>query len=134
MFATRHAFYCIAISGLLSACATPQEIASQKDDLLAAAGFTILQANTDQQRVELTTLPANRIVQKTQGNQVVFLYPDPYACDCLYVGNQKAWDRYRREKFQQNFTREQEMTAQINENTAWDWRPWGPGWWWRVGP
>jgi hypothetical protein len=134
MFNIKSATCCIAVSGLLTACASPQELASQKDDLLAAAGFTILPANTDQRRAELLSLPPNRIVQQNSHDRVVFLYADPYACDCLYIGNQKAWDQYRRQRFQQNLAREQEMTAQLNENASWNWQPWGPGWWWGVGP
>jgi hypothetical protein len=115
----------------LAACATPQEKANEKDDLLAAAGFTILPANTPQRRAELQTLPPNKVVQRTHGDRIVFLYADPYACGCLYIGDQKAWDTYRRQQFQQNLAREQAMTAQLNEDAAWDWGPWGawgPGW------
>ncbi len=114
---------------VLAACASPQEIAHQKDDMLAAAGFTILPANTPERRLQLQTLPPNHVVQKTQGSRVVFLYADPYACGCLYIGDQTAWDTYRRQQFQQDLAREQAMTAQMNEDASWNWGPWGPGWW-----
>ncbi|MGF6767556.1 hypothetical protein P3T18_000026 [Paraburkholderia sp. GAS199] len=114
---------------VLVACASPVELANEKDDLLASAGFTIVPANTEKRRTELETLPANRVVQRTHGERVVFLYADPYACGCLYIGDQKAWDRYRREQFQQGLVREQELTAQINDDASWNWGAWGPGWW-----
>ncbi len=115
--------------GILAACVSPQERAQEKDDLLAAAGFTIVPANTPERRTQLQTLPPNRIVQQTHGDRVVFLYADPYACGCLYIGDQKAWDTYRRQQFQADLAREQTMTAQMNQNAAWNWSPWGPGWW-----
>ncbi len=115
--------------GILAACVSPQERAQEKDDLLAAAGFTIVPANTPDRRTQLQTLPPNRIVQQTHGDRVVFLYADPYACGCLYIGDQKAWDTYRRQQFQADLAREQAMTAQMNQNAAWNWGPWGPGWW-----
>ena len=115
--------------GILAACVSPQERAQEKDDLLAAAGFTIVPANTPERRTQLQTLPPNRIVQQTHGDRVVFLYADPYACGCLYIGDQKAWDTYRRQQFQADLAREQAMTAQMNQNAAWNWGPWGPGWW-----
>jgi hypothetical protein len=122
----------IAVIGcglLLAACASQQERASAKDDMLSAAGFTILPANTPERRLELQTLPPNKVVQKAQGDKVVFLYADPYACGCLYIGDQAAWNTYRKQQFEANLAREQQMTAQMNEQAAWDWGPWGPGWW-----
>ena len=119
----------VGIAGLLSACATPVERANEKNDLLAAAGFRIVPVTTDEQRLELQTLPPNRVVQKTQKDRIIFLYADPYACGCLYVGDQSAWDNYRREQLQQNFLTQERMNAEMNENAAWNWSMWGPGWW-----
>jgi hypothetical protein len=119
----------IGCGALLAACASQQERASAKDDMLSAAGFTILPANTPERRLELQTLPPNKVVQKVQGDKVVFLYADPYACGCLYIGDQAAWNTYRKQQFEANLAREQQMTAQMNEQAAWDWGPWGPGWW-----
>lgn len=52
-----------------------------------------------------------------------------YACGCLYIGDEAAWDNYRREQLQQNFLDQERMNAEMNENAAWNWGMWGPGWW-----
>jgi hypothetical protein len=119
----------LAASFLMAACATPVERANQQNDLLAAAGFHIVPVTTDQQRLQLQTLPPNRVVQKVKDGKPVFVYADPYACGCLYIGDETAWDNYKREQFQQNMIDQERMNAEMNENAAWNWSMWGPGWW-----
>ncbi len=95
-----------------------------KEDMLAAAGFNLVPANTPQRQASLTTLPPHKFVHQVRNNVVLFIYADPTICDCLYVGNQAAYDRYRQNVFAQNIANEQQMTAQINE---FEWGGWGPG-------
>ena len=91
--------------------------------MLAAAGFTMVPANTTQRQTSLTALPPHKFVHQVRNNAVIYTYADPTIC--LYVGNQVAYDRYRQMVFAQNIANEQQMTAQMN---AMDWGPWGPGW------
>jgi hypothetical protein len=118
-----------SIVGALSGCATPMQRATETNDLLAAAGFHIVPVTSDAQRVQLKTLPPNRVVQQNKNGKVVFLYADPYACGCLYIGDEQAWDNYKREQLQQKFLDQERMNAEMNENAAWNWGMWGPGWW-----
>jgi len=106
----------------VTACAAQVQ---NKENLLAAAGFTVVPANTPQRQASLATLPSHKFVQQTRNNEVIFTYADPTICDCLYVGNQAAYDRYRQEAFVKNIANEQAMTAQMNEM---NWDGWGPGW------
>lgn len=110
----------------VSACATQVQ---NKEDMLAAAGFTLVPANTPQRQTALSTLPPHKFVQQVRNNTVVFTYADPTICDCLYVGNQAAYDRYKQNVFMQNIANEQQMTAQMNQMNQMEWGPWGPGWW-----
>jgi len=119
----------VAACALLSACATPQQIVQNREDLLAAAGFTIRPANTPQRQDLLRTLPPNRFVQRVRGDRVIYLYADPLVCACLYIGDQAAYGRYRQEVFQRRIANDQLLAAQMNQNAAWEWGPWGPGWW-----
>ena len=111
-----------ALCTAVSACSPVQN----KEDMLAAAGFSLVPANTPQRQASLSALPPHKFVHQVRNNAVVFIYADPTICDCLYVGNQAAYDRYRQDVFAQNIANEQEMTAQINQM---DWGVWGPGWW-----
>jgi hypothetical protein len=109
---------CIAVS----ACASQVQ---NKEDMLAAAGFTLVPANTPQRQAALTTLPAHKFARQLRNNNVVYVYPDPTIWNCLYVGNQTAYSRYRENVFQKRIADEQQMTAQMYQM---DWGPWGPGW------
>ncbi|MBV8524516.1 MAG: hypothetical protein JOY71_20735 [Acetobacteraceae bacterium] len=86
-------------------------------------------SNTPARQAALRALPANRFVQQARGDRVVYLYADPLVCDCLYIGDQAAYSRYRQEVLQRQIANEQLLAAQMNANAAWDWGAWGPGWW-----
>ena len=110
---------------LIAACATPQQRAESRENLLTAAGFTAQPANTPERVTSLHTLPANKVVQHTRGGMVRYVYADPLVCGCLYVGDQAAYGRYQQEVFQRRLANQQEMTAQMNQ-MGWDDGPWGP--------
>jgi hypothetical protein len=87
-----------AVAGLAlmgAGCATPQQQVSQKEDLLAAAGFP------------------------------VYLYADPLDCTCVYFGTQQNWDAYKQEMFAKQLADEAQMTAIMNQDTwdmgPWGW-------------
>ncbi len=117
----RSALVALTICTAASACAQVQN----KEDMMAAAGFTVVPANTPQREEELAKMPPHKFIQQMHNNAVMFVYADPTLCGCLYVGNQAAYDRYRANAFVQQITNEQEMTAQMN---SFDWGPWGTGW------
>jgi hypothetical protein len=112
----------LAVCVVVSACAAQVQ---NKEDMLAAAGFTLVPANTPQRQASITSLPPHKFSHQVRNNVVIYTYADPTICDCLYVGNQASYDRYRQEVFAKNIANEQQMTAQINEM---NWGPWGPGW------
>jgi hypothetical protein len=118
---------------VLTGCKSAQ--IEDREDLLSAAGFSMKVANTPQRQAALKKLPPNRFVTKTKADQVAYIYADPVVCNCLYVGDQTAYNRYKKEMFDRNLADEQQLTALSYQN-AWDWSGWnwGPwGWedrWW----
>lgn len=115
----------LAVCLAISACASPQQRAVEREDLLAAAGFTIRPANTPTRIASLHGLPPNKLVRRVHGEAVRYVYADPLVCNCLYVGDQAAYGQYRQEMFQRRLADEQSMTAQMNQD-SWDEGPWGP--------
>jgi hypothetical protein len=110
------------ICTIVSGCSQVQN----KEDMLAAAGFTVVPANTPQRQASIKSMPPHKFVQQVRNNAVLFTYADPTICDCLYVGNQAAYDRYRQDVFVKNIATQEQMTAQMNQEMSWD--GWGPGW------
>jgi predicted small secreted protein len=124
----------VAVTGLsLAACETMAQQVGAKEDTLAAAGFTMLPANTPQRQAQLGKLPPNKFVPKTTGDTTQYVYADPVVCDCLYVGDQKAYGAYKQDVLNKKIADEQQMTAMTYQDSwdwgGWDWGPWGHGWW-----
>lgn len=118
-----------AVVLVLGGCATEQEIVQGRENMLAAAGFTARPADTPQRQTELKTLPPHKFIyQKQASDRVVYIYSDPTVCDCLYIGSEQAYQKYRQLAFQKQVADENLQAAQMNMS-GWQWGSWGPGWW-----
>lgn len=113
----------LATALLMSGCQSPQQAVQSKEDLLAAAGFTIKPANTPARLAAMRKLPPHKFVQQANGANVVWVYADPTICQCVYFGDQAAWANYRGMVFAKQLANEQQMTAIMNQN-AFDFGPW----------
>jgi hypothetical protein len=120
----------------VSACADQGPSVATREDRLAAAGFKMKPANTPKRQASLATLPPHKFVHQVRDGKVIYTYADPTICQCLYVGDQAAYDLYRQNVFQKHLADEQMMSAEMNQaaiNSV-DWGPWGamgpwePGW------
>ena len=112
--------------GALAACQTQQQIVTQHEDNLSAAGFIVRPANTPERQVMLNRLPPHQFIQRVNGDMVHYIYADPLVCGCLYVGSQQAFNQYKLHQQQQNLANQQQMTAQMYSDPAWSWNAWGP--------
>lgn len=113
-------------AALLAACQSQQQLVSEKEDRLAAAGFVVKLANTPQRQAMLARLPANKFVMRQNGDTVHYVYADPLVCACLYVGTQQAYNQYRSNQLAQHLADEQQLNAQMYSDAAWQWEAWGP--------
>jgi hypothetical protein len=121
----------------LAGCVSLSGRVRNRENLLAAAGFDMHLANTSRREAALKSLPANRFVTRAKGDHMEYFYADPLVCNCLYTGDQKAFDAYKHEVFQRRIADEQQLTAQMYHEPAgwwegWSWGPWGwpgPPWW-----
>jgi len=130
----------------LMGCASESSKVAQREDLLAASGFTIKPADNPKRQAMLAKLPAHHFVQRAKNGKAIFLYADPSVCACLYIGDDKAYSRYQETVLQRQMARDEgddqaqlirESRSDYNadlktteiEDEGWDWGPWGPGWW-----
>lgn len=125
----------LAISAMsLASCATTSEAVADKENQLLAAGFQDRPANTPKRQAMLQKLPANKFVRRVRDDQVAFVYADPKVCNCLYVGTQEAYGKYRSYMQQRNLADEKQMTANEFNDPGWNWGAWGGSWGsWRPG-
>jgi hypothetical protein len=79
-------------------------------------------------------LPANKFIPKAKGDGLSYIYADPVVCNCLYVGDQTAFNAYKKEVFTRNIVDEQQLTAETYSDqwnwAGWDRGAWGPRGWW----
>ena len=104
---------------------------------MAAAGFIVKPANTPKRQEMLSRLPANKFVQRVHDDNVNYVYADPFVCKCLYIGSQQAYGAFMKHEQDQRLADEQQLSAQMYSDAAWEWDawgPWGPGFGFTYGP
>ena len=104
---------------------------NRKEGDLAAAGFIVKTADTPVQQQMLNQLPKKKLLLRTTGGNVHYVYADPRGCNCIYVGDQDAYQSYKQQRQAQGIADDAAMVAASYANPAWDWGPWGdfgPGW------
>ena len=105
---------------LIAGCAeTPQEKAQRIEPMLAAAGFNLVPAQSPGKASILKTLPPlklNFYINK-QGHPV-YWFADPYECNCLYRGNEEAYQKYQNLRLQQRMVEQEQQAAELNQDAA----------------
>ncbi len=112
---------------VLAGCAGQQ--AKSTENLLAAAGFDVRYADTPEKLAHLKQLTQRKLVEHTKDGQPAYVYADAMGCKCVYAGNEKDYQEYKKLAFTQQITDEQLMSAQMNQDAALNWGMWGWGRW-----
>lgn len=121
---------CVAAAFMIVSCAAMQrQEAQQTESILSAAGFQMKPADTPAKLAHLQTLTPRKLVPHMKDGRLLYVYADPKGCQCLFVGDEQAYQRYQQLALQKQLTQEQMMTAEMNEDAAMDWGLWGPYWW-----
>jgi hypothetical protein len=120
----------------LSACAAIQnQNAMDIERLLAASGFQMRLADTPEKLAHLQTLTQRKLVPHQHEGKPYYVYADATSCQCIYIGNEKAYQRYQNLALQKQIADEQRMAAEMNANASMNWGLWGPwGPWGPAGP
>jgi hypothetical protein len=116
---------------LLGGCAT--QAVTQQENMLVAAGFQFKPADTPAKQAFLKTLPAHQFAYQIHDGRNLWLYADPSICNCLYAGNDNAYQAYRHEVFEKRIADQQLQAAQLNQDSVIEgnmalmgWGPYGP--------
>ena len=115
----------VAVMALAIGCTTTKD----RENMLSAAGFKMVPANTPERQAHLKSLPADKITPVQREGTTYYTFPDPKN-NVLYVGQEQQYQKYQQLRFQQNLANEQLETAQMNENAWGAWGAWGPGFAW----
>ena len=110
----------IAVGGC---AATRRHDARLTGDLLVAAGFKAKPADSPQRAQNLRAMPPLKMLSQSKDGHTVYHYADPYSCDCLYVGDEQAYAKYRT-LAQQKQRADERLEAE--EDASMEWDLWGP--------
>ena len=115
-----------ALGIALAGCAGMQnKKAIQVERLLAASGFQMKLADTPQKLAHLKTLTQRKLVPHQRDGKVHYVYADATLCQCLYVGSEKAYQRYQDLALKKKLADEQRDAAEMNEAEEMNWGMWG---------
>ncbi|WP_413989839.1 hypothetical protein ACMDCR_28515 [Labrys okinawensis] len=119
----------IALAITVSSCAAiTAEKVDEKEARLSAAQFVRNQANTPAKLAKAQALPQNRMFIVTKGSTNYYIYADAAGCQCVYVGNEAAYQQYQALRIQQNVAQEQVLAAELNQESNLQLgMVWGPG-------
>ncbi len=120
---------CAAFLGIAILSTGCTQAVVNKEDMMVNAGFQQVAANTPERKKALQTMPAHKFSMQIRDNKAVWIYPDPTICNCLYVGDQVAYDQYRRMMSERRSENEAQTAAWLNANNAMSypvsWEAWG---------
>ena len=112
-----------AAMALVIGCSTTP----QKEDILSAAGFKMVPADTPERQAHLKSLPPDKITTVQRSGKLYYTFPDPKK-NVLYVGGEQQYQQYRKLRLEKQMADEQLTAASMNEDAWNSWGPWGFGW------
>src|SRR5271166_3255267 len=113
----------IALLVLTVGCANTQ----QTENLLSAAGFKTVIANTPQRQEQLKALPPDKVTLVQRNGKNYYVYADP-ANYQVFVGTPSQYQQYQQLRLANNLAQDELATAQMNQMSAMNWDMWGPWW------
>ncbi len=121
----------VAVAIALGGCATiRRHEALQTEQVLAAAGFQMKLGDSPEKLASLEALPPRTLVAHERDGRLYFLYADPEACRCLYVGTEPQYQEYQRLAFRKQLADEDLMAAQdFLSGATMNWGLWAPWPW-----
>ncbi|MDA0294083.1 MAG: hypothetical protein O3A75_04515 [Verrucomicrobia bacterium] len=117
-------FSLVLAAALLTGCAAIQRAEnSATEQLLTAAGFRVLPADTAQKQAKLAELKPYTIARQIRDDSVYYIYPDDQN-NFVLIGDQAAYSKYQNLVVQQQLSNQNLMAAQM-ETTPGMWGGWG---------
>ena len=116
-----HFIGAIALLAMAVGCANPQHT----ENLLSAAGFRTVIANTPPRQEQLKALPPDKVTLVQRHGKNYYVYADPAHWQ-IFVGTPSQYQKYQQLRLANNLAQDQLETAQMNSMTAMNWEMWGP--------
>jgi hypothetical protein len=118
---------------VLANCASERAIVEQTEQMLAAAGFTMVPAATPERQAQLAALPPHRLLTQYlrigDKERIGYIYADPDVCHCIFMGDERAYQDFQRLAFERRLMDERLTAAEMEQEAVFNWSLWGPPFW-----
>jgi hypothetical protein len=114
----------IALLAVAIGCATTST--TQKTDLLTAAGFKLVTADTPKKQELLNTLPKSQLSLITWKGKSFYVQPAA-SPNQAYVGTPTEYQSYQQLRLAKQMSNEDLIAAEMDSNAMNSWGVWGPG-------
>jgi hypothetical protein len=115
-----------ALLALGAGCATTSST-TQSTDMLTAAGFKLMTADTPKKQEILNTLPKGQLSLITYKSKSFYVQPAA-ASNQAYVGTPAEYQSYQQLRLAKQMSNDNLMAAQMNQDAMNSWGgAWGPG-------
>jgi hypothetical protein len=113
----------LALALIAAACAagcaeSPQHRASRIEAMLAAAGFRMHPAESEERQQQLAKMPPLKLQYFFINGHPRYWFADPTYCKCIYIGNEENYQKYQQLRLQEQIARREEEAAELNQNAA----------------
>lgn len=116
----------LLLSTLLYGCAAIERSETlDTERVLSAAGFHMKFADSADQQTNVGAMTQRTLVPHERDGEVYYVYADSKFCQCVYVGDESAYERYQRLALRKRLAEDRLQAAQMNEDAAMNWGAWG---------
>jgi hypothetical protein len=113
----------IALIALATGCASTST--TQKTDMLTAAGFKLVNADTPQKQEVLKSLAKDQLTLIKYKGKMFYVQP-AVTPNQAYVGTPTEYQAYQQLRVAKQMSNENLMAAQMNQDAMTRWNAWGP--------
>jgi hypothetical protein len=96
------------------------------EQMLSAAGFQAVPANTAERQADIAKLPRRRVIAQPNGDSFTYVYADPTGCSCLYLGNDVQYQAYQKLSQDRTIAQQNADAASAYRFRHLEWNLWGP--------
>jgi hypothetical protein len=107
---------------LAAGCVSPKHT----ENILIAAGFKLVAAETPQQEQKLKSLPTDKITLTHRNGKTYYVFPDPVH-DRIYLGTPKEYQNYQQILLDNQIADQNRVNAEMGQADGSDWESW-PDW------
>ena len=120
----------VAAVPLSASAAVPAHAPSKTEQMLSAAGFQAVPANTAERQTDMAKLPRRRVIAQPNGDSFAYVYADPTGCGCLYLGGDAQYQAYQKLSQDRAIAEQNAEAANTYGLRHLNWDLWGPydGW------